>query len=31
MILKSGEEKRRQDEATIEEFKWDKHSEESLQ
>ena len=31
MILKSGEERRRQDEATIEEFKWDKHSEESLQ
>lgn len=31
MILKSGEEKRRQDEATIEEFEWDKHSEESLQ
>jgi len=31
MILKSGEEKRRQDEATIEEFKWDNHSEESLQ
>ena len=31
MILKSGEQKRRQDEATIEEFKWDNHSEESLQ
>ncbi len=31
MILKSGEEKRRQDEAAIEEFKCDKHSEESLQ
>ena len=31
MILKSGEEERRQDEATIEEFKCDKHSEESLQ
>ena len=31
MILKSGEEKRRQDEATIEEFECDKHSEESLQ
>jgi len=31
MILKSGEEKRRQDEAIIEEFKWNKHSEESLQ
>ncbi len=31
MILKSGEQERRQDEATIKEFKWDKHSEESLQ
>jgi len=31
MILKSGEQKRRQDEATIEQFKYDNHSEESLQ
>lgn len=32
MILKSGEQKRREDEkATIQEFKWDEHSEESLQ
>lgn len=31
MILKSGEEKRRQDEAIIKEFEWDEHSEESLQ
>ena len=31
MILKSGEQERRQDEATTKEFKWDKHSEESLQ
>ena len=30
MILKSGEEKRRQDETTIEEFECDKNSEESL-
>lgn len=32
MILKSGEQKRKEDEkATIQEFKWDEHSEESLQ
>jgi len=31
MILKSGEEKRREDKAMIEEFKWDEHSEKSLQ
>ena len=31
MILKSGEEKRKEEEAIIEEFKWDDHSEESLQ
>jgi hypothetical protein len=31
MILKSGEEKRKQDKAIIQEFKWDGHSEESLQ
>jgi len=30
MILKSGEEKRKEDGATIEEFRWDNHSEESL-
>ena len=31
MILKSGEEKRREDKAMIQEFKWGGHSEESLQ
>jgi len=31
MILKSGEEKRREDKAVVEEFKWEGHSEESLQ
>lgn len=31
MILKSGEEKRKEDKAIIQEFKWDGHSEESLQ
>ena len=31
MIIKSGEEKRREDKAIIEEFKWEGHSEESLQ
>lgn len=32
MILKSGEQKRKEEEkATIQEFKWDEHSEESLQ
>ena len=31
MILKSGEEKRREDKAVVEEFKWDEGSEESLQ
>ena len=31
MILKSGEEKRREDKATIEEFEWEGHSQESLQ
>ncbi|MBA7668024.1 hypothetical protein ES703_76127 [subsurface metagenome] len=31
MILKSGEEKRREDKATVGEFKWDEGSEESLQ
>ena len=31
MILKSGEEKRREDKAVVQEFKWEGHSEESLQ
>lgn len=31
MILKSGEEKRKEDKAIIQEFKWEGHSEESLQ
>lgn len=31
MIIKSGEEKRREDKAIIKEFKWEEHSEESLQ
>ncbi len=31
MILKSGEEKRREDKVIIQEFKWEEHSEESLQ
>ncbi len=31
MILKSGEEKRREDKAIVEEFKWDEGPEESLQ
>lgn len=31
MILKSGEEKRKEDKAIIQEFKWNDHSEESLQ
>jgi len=31
MILKSGEEKRREDKGIVEEFKWGEHSEESLQ
>lgn len=31
MILKSGEEKRREDKVIVEEFKWNEHSEESLQ
>ncbi|GAH75335.1 unnamed protein product [marine sediment metagenome] len=31
MILKSGEEKRREDKAVVEKFKWGEHSEESLQ
>ncbi len=31
MILKSGEEKRREDKAVVEEFKWDEGSEEFLQ
>lgn len=31
MILKSGEEKRKEDKAVVQEFKWEGHSEESLQ
>jgi len=31
MILKSGEQKRREDKAIVEEFKWSEHLEESLQ
>ena len=31
MILKSGEEKRKEDKVIIQEFKWEGHSEESLQ
>ncbi|HDZ50004.1 hypothetical protein LCGC14_1654660 [marine sediment metagenome] len=31
MILKSGEEKRKEDKVIIQEFKWEEHSEESLQ
>ena len=31
MILKSGEEKRREDKAMVEEFKWNEHSEELLE
>lgn len=31
MILKSGEQKRREDKVMVEEFKWNEHSEESLQ
>ena len=31
MILKSGEQKRREDKVIVEEFKWNEHSEESLQ